>query len=104
MFETAISAVVALLAATVPTMTSSVAVNAAVDAVVALAPVVVKTVPALVASVKGIIETLRGNSVVTQTQLDALDAAEATIDADYDAALKAAKDEDAAAANKPAAS
>lgn len=97
MYETAISAVVALLAATVPSMTSSAAINAAVDTVVALAPVVVKTVPALVASVKGIIETLRGNSVVTKAQLDALDDAEAQIDADYEAALKAAKDEDAAA-------
>lgn len=104
MYETAISAVVALLAQTVPTMTSSAAVNAAVDAVVALAPVVVKTVPALVASVKGIIDTLRGNSVVTQAQLDALDAAETKIDEDYEAALKAARDEDAAAGGKPAAS
>lgn len=96
--ETIIPTLVALLAQVAPMITTSSAVASAVDAIVALAPVIAKTAPALIATVKGIINTLRGKSVASKEQLDALDVAEARIDADYDEALAAAKAEDKAAA------
>lgn len=94
----AIVPLVTLLAQFVPMLSTAPAVAAAVDAVVALAPVLVKTFPALVETVKGIISTLRGNDLVSPEQLDALDKAEAIIDADWSEALAAARAEDSAAA------
>lgn len=93
----ALPSIVALLAQFVPLITSSSMAATAVDAVVALAPVVVKTAPALISQVKDIIATLRGSAHVTPEKMADLDASEAIIDADYEASLRAARAEDAAA-------
>ncbi len=103
MLAIALPSIVSLLAEMVPALTTSTAVKAAVDAVVALAPVVVKTTPALIQQFKDIIATLRGNSLLTTAQLDALDKAEAGIDKDYDEAIAAARAADAPTDPKPAA-
>lgn len=57
-------------------------------------PVAVKEYQDLKPIVKDIIATLKGNPAATVEQIDALDAMEAKLDADFDAAAAAAEAED----------
>ncbi len=58
-------------------------------------PVIIQGAQSLVPIVKNIIASLRGSGVVTTDDLDRLDAAEALLDADFDAAADAATAQDA---------
>ncbi len=57
-------------------------------------PVIIQGAQSLVPIVKNIIASLRGSGVVTADDLDRLDAAEALLDADFDAAADAATKQD----------
>ena len=97
MFATAITAVVALLAQIAPTISTAGILGSVISTITSLAPVVIQTVPALYNQIKDIITTLRGNSQITPDQIAALDAAEAQIDADWDAIKAQVLAQDAAA-------
>jgi hypothetical protein len=58
-------------------------------------PVILQGAKSLVPIVKNIIASLRGSGVVTADDLDRLDAQEALLDADFDAAADSATAEDA---------
>ncbi len=57
-------------------------------------PVVLQGAKSLVPIIKNIIASLRSNGAITPEQLDQLDAAEALLDADFDAAADAAEKQD----------
>ena len=57
-------------------------------------PIAIQTGEALVTPIKNIIDALKNSGPVTQDQLDQLDAFEAKIDADFDAAAAAATVQD----------
>ena len=68
----------------------------------AIVPVVIKEAQDLAQPVRNIILALRNNGAITAEQLDQLDALEAKLDADFDAAAEAAEAADAAVVAKPA--
>ena len=92
-----IGPIVALLAEIAPAVSTSSAIGNVIATLTALIPAIVKEANDLIPTVKNVIATLKGSDAITPEQLDALDAIEAKIDADYDAASAAAKTEDDAA-------
>ena len=70
-----------------------------ITALVAALPSIIQEVKDVGPTIKNLIASLRGNPASTPEQLDQLDAIEKPIDDAFDAAAKAATDEDAAAAN-----
>ena len=84
--------VVALLTQLMPLIgsLSSGAVGNIITLLEQIIPVVVKEASDLVPIIQNIIEQIRGGGTVTADQLAALDALDAQIDAEFDAAAKAA--------------
>jgi hypothetical protein len=97
------NAVLSLIAALLPAGANSALIEKIIEALVALIPIIVQEYKDLVPIVKNIIVAIKSDPSTTAAQIDALDAMEAQLDADYDAAATAAAAEDAAAAGKPAA-
>jgi hypothetical protein len=71
------------------------AVQQAVSITTQLVPILIEAGGALLPHVKNIITALKGNDAITPELLASLDAAEAEIDAEFEAAAKAAEAEDA---------
>ena len=84
--------IVALLAQLMPLIgsVSSGAVGNIITLLEQIIPVAVKEATDLVPIIQNIISQIRGGSTVTADQLAALDALDARIDAEFDAAAKAA--------------
>lgn len=65
--------------------------NAEVDRVIAIIeawlPVIVQTFPNLYQKVQDIVSLLKGNAILTQDQIDRIDAMNVSSDANFDAAL-----------------
>lgn len=97
MFATILSSAVALLAEIAPTLTTSASIAKAINLISVAVPAVISTAQDLYPVVKTAITALQGNAATTPAQIAELDALEAKIDADYDAASKAAGVEDAKA-------
>jgi phage-related protein len=91
--STILTALLAIIEDIAPTAAAG-TIGKIIAALVNLLPLIIKEIQALVPIVQNIITALRGNGQITPEQLDALDAMEAQIDADYDAAEKAAEAED----------
>lgn len=98
MFVTLIPTVLSFLTTAAPLLTTSVQVAGAIKTIAEIVPIVYETARDLIPEVKIAIAAIRGSGGTTSEQLDQLDALEAKIDADYDAASAAAAKEDAAAA------
>lgn len=92
--------ILALITQVAPALTSSGAILNAINIVTQAAPLVIETARDLIPPLKMAISAIKGNSLTTAEQLDELDKQEAIIDAAYDAASKAAKEEDEAAGDK----
>lgn len=93
----AITAVLAILSQ-ISGLTSQASVIAKVIAALTeLLPLLVALGKDLIVPVKNIIAALKDNAVVTPEQLDALEAFDAKVDADFEAALAKAEAEDEAA-------
>jgi len=95
MWATIISTTLSLIQQVAPNAVPAVVVSA-ITSLEALVPAIIQEARDLLPTVSNVITTLKGNGGTTQEQLDRLDALEAVIDADYEAALAAAKAEDAA--------
>ncbi len=101
-------AIVALIEAILPSVGVSSAnvmlISKIIAALVALIPIIKAEYQDLVPIVQRIIIALKADPSTIPAQLDALDAAEAQLDADYENAAAAAAAEDAVAAPTPPAS
>lgn len=85
-----------LLSTVAPQLTGG-AVGQAIQLLAVAVPAAITTAKDLMPIIKVSIDAIRGNPATTPEQLAELDAIEAKIDADYDAASAAAKAEDDAA-------
>lgn len=93
------NAVLALIQVLLPAMGGNAAlVSKIIEALVALIPILITTYKDLVPIAKNIIIALKADPSTTIEQLDALDIAEAQLDAAYEVAAAAAEAEDTAAA------
>lgn len=94
------NAILALIEALLPQLGgNAVIIEKIVNALVALAPMIAQEYADLKPIVANIITALRSDPSTTAAQLDALDAFETKLDADYETAAAAAAAQDAAAAN-----
>lgn len=91
------NAVLSLIAALLPAGANAALIEKIIEALVALIPIIMQEYKDLLPIVKNIIVAVKGDPATTAEQLDALDAMEAQLDADYEAAAAAAAAEDAAA-------
>lgn len=91
-----IQTILPLLASIAPNASTSI-VGQIISAVASIAPVAIQEAKDVLPSIKNIITALRSNGEVTKDQLDQLDAIEATIDSNFDAAAAAATAADEAA-------
>lgn len=94
--KTIIAALLTLLQSVAGTAANSDTVSKIIAALIDLIPAIAQEVSDLLPIVKDIITTIRGASVITPDQLDQLDTLEKQIDDAFDAAAKAAQEEDAA--------
>jgi hypothetical protein len=94
-----ITPLLAILAQIAPGATTDLIANA-IKLLVALIPVIIKEYQDLMPTVQGIIDVLKQSDDVTDDQWNQLDQISAQADADFQAALAAAKAQDAAAAPK----
>lgn len=97
--EAAITALVGLLQTAAPFLGTASSIGKVISVLVEILPVLAKEINDVKPMVANIISALRANPATTADQLSALDTLEARIDAEFDAAAKAALDEDAAAKN-----
>ncbi len=81
---------VSLLASLVGKITDSASVNNIITILEAWLPTIISEIQSLVPVVQGIIATLKGSDVLTADQIAAIDALNAQVDADFDAAAAAA--------------
>lgn len=98
MGSAAITAVLAILAQISTVTTQASVIAKVIGALTEILPLLVTLGKNLVEPVKNIIAALKENSATTPEQLDALEAFDARVDADFEAALAKAEAEDAAAA------
>lgn len=91
----AIQALLSLLSLIAPSATQQV-IAGVITTLEAWVPVIIKEYQDLVPIVTNIIAALRANGEITPAMLDQLDAQEAIIDADFDAAEAKAEADDAA--------
>jgi hypothetical protein len=94
------NAVLSLIAALLPAGANAALIEKIIEALVALIPIIVQEYKDLVPIVQNIIVAVKGDPATTEAQLDALDAMEAQLDADYESAAAAAAAEDAAASGE----
>ena len=92
----------ALIAEIAPLLGAGSQIGKAVSLVAQIVPPLIQTAKDMIPVAKSAIAALRGNAEITPEQIAELDAIEAKIDADYDAASAAAKAEDEAAGGTPA--
>lgn len=98
MLTTIINSVLALLQVIAPSVAAGEPLAKAIGLLTTIVPAVIQEAKDLYPTIKNLIAILRSTDGITQEQLDALDAAEAQIDADWQKASDAADAEDAAAA------
>jgi hypothetical protein len=89
----------ALVGELIPNITSSATIAKVIAILEQVIPLAIQVGEDLVAPIKDLIAALKTSGAVTTDQLDQLDALEAKLDADFDAAAAAAQAADAA---KPA--
>lgn len=73
----------------IPSLTTSKSINNIVSTLIQLLPTVVKEAEQLLPMVQNIIAALRSNGAITPDQLTALDALDAQVDAQFEAAVAA---------------
>lgn len=98
-----VSAVLAILQAIVPSLSTSATVQTVINALIQIIPVLVKEAQDLVPMVKNIIAALGSNPASTADQLATLKALDQLTDAAFEAAATKALAEDSAAPASPAA-
>lgn len=79
-------AVLAVISQIASSLGTPAAITSIIDLLVKILPTIIKEVTDAAPMIQNIIDALRGNSVITQEQLDALDTLEAKADADFEAA------------------
>lgn len=88
-----IIALLAVLAQIAPSLGVPASITAIITALEAMLPTIIKEIQDVVPLVKNIIGALKDNNEITQEQLDALDALEAKLDAEFEAAVAQPDDE-----------
>lgn len=89
-----LTSLLTLVSSLTPLATGASTISSIISTLTEVVPLIVKEFQDVVPFVKNIITTLRGNSEVTQDQLDQLDILEAKVDAAFDAQVTRVTEED----------